>query len=175
MKITLDFAANKISIEGDAPQLLEIIAAVREAVPSIEEIVITTNSTRAPHSGPGPGESLPRLPSPPRSGSNGKTLNGQTIRQFVRSLPLRTAQERIVAIAYYMKHQEGRDVFSPKEMDGWFSICALPKPSQMPVALSDAKRHAGYVDSAGYGKWKLTNNGENLVVGKLNVAGESDE
>jgi hypothetical protein len=53
-------------------------------------------------------------------------------------------------------------------MDSWFTYAALQKPAQMTVALSDASRKLGYVESPGYGKWKLTTLGENLVTGKLN-------
>jgi hypothetical protein len=164
MKVTFDFAAQKISVEGDAPQLLEVVAAVRELAPSLKEIVINPNGARSAASDHPP--TKPQFTG--SGGQNGGPLSGQTIRQFVKSLGVSTASERIAAIAYYVKHQDGKDVFSPKEMDGWFGICGLQKPAQMPVAVSDAKRHTGYVDNAGHGKWRITNNGENLVVGKLN-------
>jgi hypothetical protein len=45
----------------------------------------------------------------------------------------------------------------------------------MPVAVFYAKKKFGYVQSAGRGKWRLTTNGENLIVGKLNQADDADD
>ena len=37
----------------------------------------------------------------------------------------------------------------------------------MPVALYDTKRKYGYVDNIGRGMWKISNQGENLIIGKV--------
>jgi hypothetical protein len=53
-------------------------------------------------------------------------------------------------------------------MSEWFGHCGFTKPSQMSVVVFDAKRRHGFIDSAGHGQYKLTTNGDNLVIGKLN-------
>ncbi|HQU46417.1 MAG TPA: hypothetical protein PK867_26660, partial [Pirellulales bacterium] len=66
---------------------------------------------------------------------------------------------------------ENRPSFSPKELDGWFTMCGFQKPSQMPVALFDTKRKYGYADNIGRGMWRISTQGENLITAKLNEAG----
>ena len=73
----------------------------------------------------------------------------------------------MTALGYYATKVLGKDTFSPKEMSEWFNHCGFIKPSQMAVAISDAKRKYGYLESAGHGLWKLSTSGENLVIGKL--------
>jgi hypothetical protein len=172
MKVVFDFAKQQISIDGDEQRLLEVLGVVRQIAPLLTKIEITT-SAAAPQSL----ASSPRLTLPSQTGSdtsqagNGAPLQtGQTGRQFVRRLVLDNAYERIAAIAYYYKTYEGRQFFSPKEMDNWFAICGFQKPSQMPVAMSDASRKYGFVESSARGQWRLTTSGENLIIGKLNQA-----
>lgn len=180
MKVTFDFCKQAISIEGEEPKLVELLTLARSIAPLLSQIQITTRSPSA--SSP---ESVRPSPIPIQSGQSeeqltggngdgaGPTIHGQTLRQFVRSLTLENAYERAAAIAYYIKRHENREFFSPKEMGEWFTHCGLQRPSQMPVAMSDAKRKYGYIDSAGYGKWRITTSGENLIVGKMNHAEES--
>ncbi len=90
-----------------------------------------------------------------------------TIRQFARSLSLSNAAERITALAYYVNKIEGKQSFSPKEMDGWFTMCGFQKPAQMSVTLYDAKRKYGYVENTGRAMWRISNQGENLIIAKV--------
>jgi hypothetical protein len=104
--------------------------------------------------------------------SSGDRASGsKTLRQFVRALTLNNTAERVAAIAYYVNKVEGRPSFSPKEMDGWFTMCGFQKPSQMSVALFDTKRKYGYADNAGRALWKISNQGENLIIAKLEDIG----
>jgi hypothetical protein len=96
-----------------------------------------------------------------------------TLRKFVRSLSLRNMSERIAAIAYYVNKIEKRPSFSPKEMDGWFTMCGMQKPSQMSLALFDAKRKYGYMESPSRGVWKVSNQGENLIIRKVEESHEA--
>jgi hypothetical protein len=170
MKLVFDFAAQQIGIEGDGPELLKLLQAARELAPELSHIQIATR-------GPGSARQASTAAVEQKiAGRNGHSdLVGQTMRQFVRSLPLDNAAERIAAIAYYVKTQEGRESFAPKEMSEWFTHCGLQKPAQMPVAIFDAKRKYGYLESGGHGKWRLTTGGENLVVGKQNQIEERQE
>jgi hypothetical protein len=52
-------------------------------------------------------------------------------------------------------------------MDGWFTMCGFQKPAQMPVALFDAKRKYGYTENTGRGMWRISNQGENLMIAKV--------
>lgn len=44
--------------------------------------------------------------------------------------------------------------------------CGFQKPTQMPVALYDAKRKYGYAENFGRGMWRISNQGENLIIAK---------
>lgn len=162
MKVVFDFAAEQIVIEGDRQECIDVLQIAKDLAPNLTSIRIETARPRAD------GESPSGVAKSVASASNGSGRGGQTLRQFVRRLTLNNAAERIAAIACYVKNQEERDTFSPKEMESWFTFAGLQKPSQMPVAIFDTKRKYGYVESAGHAKWKLTTQGENLVTGKLN-------
>ncbi|MEX2185962.1 MAG: hypothetical protein WD875_04170 [Pirellulales bacterium] len=173
MKVTFDLARQSISIEGDSDNLLSVLAAVRDVAPALTQISILTTPAGKPSS------------PPPPANSNGQgngdgsapasDLTGQTLRQFARGLQLDNASERIAAIAYYEKTNEDRQSFSAKQMDEWFGLCGFQKPSQMPVAIFDAKRKYGYIETAGHGQSRIARGGENLVIGKMNKAEGSCE
>jgi len=158
MKVVFDFSAQQIAIEGDGPQLMELVGKVRELAPKLTHIHIVTNPSAAGAIA-GNGNDNENKHTPPGVG---------TLKQFARQLSFQNLSERIAAIAYYFKNHEGRETFSPKEMEQWFTFAAFQKPSQMSVAISDASRKLGYLESGGYGKWKLTTQGENLITRKLN-------
>jgi hypothetical protein len=157
MKVLFDLRAGRIAIEGDGPDLLKVLELTREIAPRITQIQILADSSdveserhteerRVP-------ETRPHAP--------------QTMRQFARSLALNNVAERIAALAYYTQVFEGRPSFSPKEMDGWFTMCGFQKPGQMTVALYDTKRKYGYSDNVSRGNWRVSNNGENLIIRKI--------
>jgi hypothetical protein len=162
VKVIFDFSAQQIAIEGDGPELLDLLGKVREIAPKLTHIQIS----------PGPGAVQLRSPNGD-GGENRRAPNNNppdvgTLKQFVRQLDFQNQSERIAAIAYYYKVHESRDTFSPKEMEQWFTFAGFQKPAQMGVALSDASRKLGYLESGGYAKWKVTIQGENLITRKLN-------
>ena len=53
------------------------------------------------------------------------------------------------------------------EMDGWFTMCGFQMPSQMSVALYDTKRKYGYAENIGRAMWRISNQGENLIIAKI--------
>lgn len=164
MKVTFDVSAGRIAIEGDAPELLHVLEAARRLTPDVKQIQIVTSSITP---------SIAAVPSQPTTVNGGEPSkpplepSKMTMRQFVRALSLNNASERIAAIAYYINKVEGRQSFSPKDLDGWFTMCGFQKPSQMPVALFDTKRKYGYADNIGRGMWKISTQGENLILRKL--------
>jgi hypothetical protein len=164
MKLTFDFDRRQIVIDGDAPQMVDILQAARELAPLLSQIQINTTGPSTASPAPSAGE---RLAATPPNGSV-TAATGQTMKQFVRQLQLANHYERIAAIAYYVKLFENRPTFSPKEMSEWFGHCGFTKPSQMSVVVFDARRRHGFIDTAGHGQYKLTTNGDNLVIGKLN-------
>ena len=163
MRVVFDVSAGRLAIEGDGPELIRVLEAARELAPAISQIQIITSrggqdrATRSQAQEPGETEN--------RMGS-GQSTPPATMRQFARSLSLNNAAERVAAIAYYANRIQGKQSFSPKEMDGWFTMCGFQKPAQMPVALYDAKRKYGYVENIGRAMWRISNQGENLIIGK---------
>lgn len=170
MKLTLDLAASRIGIEGDGEELLTVLKLAREIAPSLAHIEIHTIAGRAPEVPKTPQKQGVSTQHDNRNGAGNASgvSSGQTLRQFVRTLKLDSIPERIAAVAYYKKTYENVESFSPKEMAAWFSVCAFQKPSQMPVAIFNAAKNHDYVVSIGHAKWRLTTNGENLVIGKQN-------
>lgn len=166
MKVVFDVAAGRLAIEGDGPELLKVLEAARSLAPSVKQIQIITSTELS-----GNGEPEGTEPAPLQSTGVGHVQGPKTLRQFARSLSLNNAPERIAAIAYYINKIENRPSFSPKELDGWFTMCGFQKPSQMPVALFDTKRKYGYADNIGRGMWRISTQGENLITAKLNEAG----
>ena len=168
MKVVFDLKANRIAIEGDAPDLLKVLQAARDIVPHVSQIQITAESGDLENRRD---DIEPTLRGTPRS--SGVTAK-QTMRQFARSLALSNASEKIAALGYYSYKIEGKPSFSPKEMDGWFTMCGFQKPSQMPVALFDSKRKYGYADNISRGSWRISNQGENLIIRKIEEQNEGE-
>lgn len=159
MKVVIDIHAGRLAIEGDAPELLQVIEAARQLVPNVSQIQVVMSKEQEIR---GENEQQPPTDLPSAASSVRSTL-----RQFARSLSLGNAPERIAAVAYYINKVEGRPSFSPKEMDGWFTMCGFQKPSQMAVALFDSKRKYGLTENIGHGMWRISNQGENLIIRKI--------
>jgi hypothetical protein len=161
VKVIFDFNASRLAIEGDGPDLLKVIEAARNLAPSLAQInvILSANKNGTDENVGSPAE---------RPAARG----GKTLREFARSLTLDNAAERIAAIAYYVNKIEGKQSFSPKELDGWFTMCGFQKPQQMPVALFDTKRKYGYAENVGRGMWRVSNQGENLIIRKIEESAE---
>ena len=130
MKVVFDVTEGRIAIEGDAPELLQVLEAARQLAPSVKQIQIVTSAITT-H------ETSQVQSSVARDDKDvTKTTvepSKMTLRQFARALSLNNASERIATIAYYVNKVEGKQSFSPKELDGWFTMCGFQKPVQMPV------------------------------------------
>lgn len=161
MKVVFDLSAGRLVLEGDGPDLLKLLESARQLAPNISQIQIIT-SPETPTAVP---SVVPELR--PTTNSTAGTL-----RQFARSLALDNQAERISAIGYYVNKIEGRPSFSPKDMDGWFTMCGFQKPSQMPLALFDTKRKYGYTEGVSRGLWRISNQGENLIIRKMEESRE---
>jgi hypothetical protein len=168
MKVVFDIAEGRLAIEGDGPDLIKVLEAARLLAPNISQIQIITDAEKQKKQDyvnpPGAAEAS-------KSGSSQASSSQNTLRQFARSLSLDNASERIAAIAYYVNKIEKRQAFSPKEIDGWFTMCGFQKPGQMSVALFDAKRKYGYMENCGRGMWRISNQGENLMIAKIEDGG----
>jgi hypothetical protein len=160
MKLLFDITAGRIVIEGDGPDLIKVLESARELAPHISQIQLTTGSHEPQRQSDADRNST-------RSGSNGQSAIPQTMRQFARSLALDNAAERIAALGYYANKVEGKPSFSPKQIDGWFTMCGFQKPSQIGLALYDTKRKYGYSENVGRGAWRISNQGENLIIRKI--------
>lgn len=169
MKITFDFSAKRVAIDGDGPELVQVLTLVRDLAPTLPSISIETVGAGSPAGTP-----AGTLPS--GNGAGGATAGGSppsTMRQFVRSLALGSMSEKIAAIAFYQARHLQKPTFSPKEMGDLFTQCGLEKPAQMPVAVYDAKKKNGLVENASHGTWKLSTQGENFIIRKLEEASEA--
>jgi hypothetical protein len=82
----------------------------------------------------------------------------------------KSAIEMTALVAYYLSHlapkNERKDTITRKDIETYFKIAEYRLPSQIAFTLPNTKR-AGYLDSAGQGKYKLNPVGYNLVVHSL--------
>jgi hypothetical protein len=165
MQVLFDFSKQQITIEGEELELVELLKLVREIAPKIPAINIKAQGSQVSD------DPSPPLGAPPARNGSGTT---QTMRQFVRSIDLTSMSQKIAAIAYYQKHYGANPTFTPKDMGGFFTHCGFQRPAQMPVALFDAKRKYGYVESSGHGMYRVSTQGENLIVGKIEAKPEQN-
>lgn len=156
IKVTFDFAASQIIVEGTEGDLLSLAKEAKSLVPLLKDIhIVNSQIKHTPEMHP-------------------NVLHGQlnqprqvALRDFVKKLPLSNSYEKIAAIGYHAIKIENKTYFTVKELNDWFSLCGFQKPSQMAVALSDAKRKYGYVASKGRDQWTITTGGENLILEML--------
>lgn len=165
LKVTFDFSRRQIGIEGDGPELMQILGIAREIAPQLPSINIETIVTAAQDVAGNGHQAATTTTTTPTTTVGGTAP--ATMRQFIKNLRLENAAERITAIGYYQKHHDGRDAFSPKEMEAWFTQCGLQKPAQMSVAIWETKKKYGYLESVGHGASRVNNQGDNLIIGKL--------
>lgn len=166
MKVVFDLVGGRLAIEGDGPELLKVLQVARDLAPNISQIQIVTIGDKTQSA------DLRSSLTQPSANQQKEQKQAQsslpaTLRQFARSLALDNTSERIAAIAYYVNKIEGKQAFSPKDIDGWFTMCGYQKPSQMGVAIFDAKRKYGFLENVGRGMWKISTQGENLILRKL--------
>jgi len=154
VKLTFDFGSRQIIIEGKGDELVKLILKVKSLIPHFSEIRIIDEQKSA----------KPQVISSQPTTQLALEQNKGSLRQFAKSLSLSNTYERIAAIAYYAIKIEGKSSFTVKEMGDWFGLCGFQKPAVMPVALSDAKRKYGYVESKGRDQWVISTAGENKIM-----------
>lgn len=88
------------------------------------------------------------------------------IEQFKKEKQPGSAIEMAVLIAYYLSNlaskRERKEAITKKDLETYFKIAKYRLPKELAFTLNNAKK-AGYLDSAGKGKYKLNPIGYNLV------------
>jgi hypothetical protein len=153
-RVTFDLRRGTILVEGPADDLTKLFDAVRAAAPTLKQINIVTNDAATSTD----------VPVHERAEQPSANHRPPAMRDYARRLPLENTSQRIAVLAYYAAKYDRKPSFTVKEMNDWFGLCGFKKPTQMPVALSDAKRKYGYVESKGRDQWTITTGGENLVL-----------
>jgi hypothetical protein len=161
-KVTFDLRRGVITVEGTGEDLGKLFDAARAAAPSFKEIRVVSSDV-----GDGPPSPAEEPGQPDRQTRQERV---PAMRDFARRLAMDNASERIALLAYHAREYGGRPYFSAKEMNDWFGLCGFKKPSQMPVALHDARRKYGYVENKGRDQWVLTTGGEHVVLEALEKA-----
>ncbi len=155
-RVTFDFRRGTIAVEGPTDDLTKLFEAARAAAPALKHIKIVTNDAVATTS-----PAHERVEQLPIVGANNRP---PAMRDFARSFTFENTYQRIAVLAFYSAKYDQRPSFTVKDMNDWFGLCGFKKPSQMPVALSDARRKYGYVESKGRDQWTIATGGENLVL-----------
>jgi hypothetical protein len=161
-RVTFDLRRGIILVEGPSNDLTKLFDAARAAAPALKHISIVTSDAIADMSS----ASEPIEPQP-----SGSSHRPPAMRDFARKLAFENTSQRIAALAYYSNKYDRKVSFTVKDMNDWFGLCGFKKPSQMPVALSDARRKYGYVESKGRDQWTLATAGENLVLELIEANG----
>lgn len=159
MKITLDFAKQTVTIEGSQEDAASLFAAIKDVAPKMKEIRVVMDGG-APSGGVG--------------GEGGGKQKGErtplakmTMRDFAKTLAPTVQAERIAVIGYYHCKLQEKESFSPKEMADWLALSGWGKPMVASRAMFDAKKNRGFVENKGHGKWAITVEAENFVVGLI--------
>jgi hypothetical protein len=88
------------------------------------------------------------------------------IEEFKKEKQPRSAIEMTVLTAYYLSNlapkSERKELITKKDLETYFKIAKYRLPKELAFTLVNAKK-AGYLDSAGKGKYKLNPIGYNLV------------
>jgi hypothetical protein len=95
VKVTFDFDKRQIAIDGDAPQMVEILQAARELAPLLSQIQINTVAS-APTAAR---QSAERSTGGAATNGSSPVNIGMTMKQWVRQLRLDNNYERVAAIA----------------------------------------------------------------------------
>ena len=161
-RVTFDLRRGTILVEGPPDDLAKLFDAVRTAAPALKHINIVT--------GDGVGSTLMHE-SVEHQSSAGANSRPPSMRDFARRLTFENMCQRIAVLAYYSAKYDRKPSFTVKDMNDWFGLCGFKKPSQMPVALSDARRKYGYVESKGRDQWTIATGGENLVLELIEANG----
>ena len=170
MQVAFDFASQRITVDGDGPELVSLFTLIRDIAPKMPSITFTATGVFPPATVQT--SALGNGASPLKSITNGAP---PTLREFVKSLSLGSMAEKVTAVAYYQAAHLNRPTFSPKEMGDWFTQAGIEKPNQMAVAVFDAKKRNGYVENAGHGVWRIATQGENFIIRKLQQPDEKKE
>jgi len=117
----------------------------------------------------------PQTPrTPPAPGGPTKIAD---IRSFKEEKKPSTDIEMAAVVAYYLANlapdELKKDTISTSDVTKYFDQAGYPLPSLARNTLPNTK-NAGYLDSAGHGKYKLNPVGHNLVVHNLPRIGEDD-
>lgn len=157
IKLTFDFNKGQIIVEGSEGDLLKVAQEAKTLAPLLKEIRVITQQS----------ETQQEVKKEDRADTQFSSGRKPSVRDFAKNLPLSNTYERIAAIAYHAIKIDGKASFSVKELGDWFGLCGFKKPAIMSVALSDAKRKYGYVDSKGRDQWTISTGGENVIMEML--------
>lgn len=158
ISVTFDFAQQKIVIEGEEGDLMKLAQEAKALAPLLKEITITTKTAKP---------TMDTAASQPTAHPVGASERHLGMREFARALPVSSVYEKIAALGYHVNKIQGKQSFSNSEISDWFGLCGWPKPASVAVALNDARRYRGYVESKSRGQWAITTAGENLIIEML--------
>src|SRR5262245_58603229 len=151
-RVTFDLRRGMIVVEGPTDDLTKLFEAVRAAAPALKQINIVANDAIA----------TPALTTPDRVEQLGSSQNHRApaMRDFARRFTFENAAQRIAVLAHYAAKYDHKPSFTVRYMSDWFSLCGFKPPTQMPFALSDARRKYGYVENKGRDQWTISTVGE---------------
>jgi hypothetical protein len=114
---------------------------------------------------PSPAEpTAPAFRSPPPTGPT-------DLRSFKEEKQPRGVAQMVAVLAYYLMHlapvHERRDHIVAPDIENYFTRAKFKLPTSNPNVILVNVRSAGYLDSIGKGKYRLSSVGHNLVAHKL--------
>ncbi|MBX3352528.1 MAG: hypothetical protein KF684_06300 [Phycisphaeraceae bacterium] len=106
--------------------------------------------------------------------ASGVPATWSDIKSFTSAKAPKSDQQFTAVVAYYYQYEaperDRKDFIDPETMKEAARMAGRPQVKRWAMTLSNAK-NAGYLDSAGHGKFKLNSVGENLVAITLPESG----
>lgn len=100
--------------------------------------------------------------------STEKSKTGPSVRDFFKEKQPLSAMETVVVFGFYLEHFEKKKEFGEKDISNAYFEARERKPKVIGQSLRDAKNVRGYlVEGSKKGRFRLSNEGENLVIHDL--------
>ncbi len=159
VKITIGDAA--VEVEGDVDGVTQIVESLKSVLQAQR-----FPSTTIPIPNYEPTSELNGTELPTQSTNSSNSV--EDIRTFFNQKKPKNNPEAAAAVAYFLQHiEKSSDTLNAKKLEDEYRKADWPLPRAISQVLIDTK-HAGYLDAAGAGNYRLNSVGYNLVHHALN-------
>ncbi len=102
----------------------------------------------------------------------GRLKEGEAINEFLRRLNLKSHPDRIVAIAFYLLHNQGQLTFNVNHLEEAYTLAREVKPKNFADVAGACAKKGFFTETGrkldGLKEWQITKTGEAYVEGLMN-------